>query len=61
MAESHVAEEPLQTFLVLDAESYRAGRTVIRCTRDVRLYPDKLAIVDGDRRFTYREFNERVD
>jgi fatty-acyl-CoA synthase len=29
--------------------------------RAVRLYPDKLAIVDGDRRFTYREFNERVD
>ena len=29
--------------------------------RAVRIYPDKLAIVDGDRRYTYREFNERVD
>lgn len=26
-----------------------------------RLYPDKTAIVDGDRRFTYREWGERVD
>ena len=26
-----------------------------------RLYPDKVAIVDGARRFTYREFKERVD
>ncbi|MEM9176499.1 MAG: long-chain-fatty-acid--CoA ligase [Myxococcota bacterium] len=29
--------------------------------RAVRLYPDKTAIVDGDRRYNYREFNERVD
>ena len=29
--------------------------------RAVRLYPDKVAIVDGDQRFTYREFNKRVD
>ncbi|MEZ7981298.1 MAG: AMP-binding protein, partial [Myxococcota bacterium] len=29
--------------------------------RAVRLYPEKVAIVDGDRKFTYREFNERVD
>ena len=29
--------------------------------RAVRIYPDKLAIVDGDRRYTYRKFNERVD
>ena len=29
--------------------------------RAVRLYPDKVAIVDGGQRFTYREFNERVD
>ena len=29
--------------------------------RAVRIYPEKLAIVDGDRRYTYREFNERVD
>jgi len=29
--------------------------------RAVRLYPDKVAIVDGDQRFTYRQFAERVD
>jgi fatty-acyl-CoA synthase len=29
--------------------------------RAVRLYPNKIAIVDGDRRFTYREFDERVN
>jgi len=29
--------------------------------RAVRLYPDKVAVVDGDRRFTYRELDERVD
>ena len=29
--------------------------------RAVRLYPEKVAIVDGDQKFTYREFNERVD
>ncbi len=29
--------------------------------RAVRIYPDKVAIVDGDRRFTYREFDERVN
>ena len=29
--------------------------------RAVRISPEKLAIVDGDRRYTYREFNERVD
>ena len=29
--------------------------------RAVRLYPDKTAIVDGDRSYTYREFNERID
>ncbi|MDZ4290223.1 MAG: AMP-binding protein, partial [Prosthecobacter sp.] len=26
-----------------------------------RLYPDREAVVDGDRRFTYREFFERCD
>ncbi len=26
-----------------------------------RLYPDRLAVVDGDRRFTYREFLDRCD
>ncbi len=29
--------------------------------RAVRLYPDKVAVVDGDLRITYRELNERVD
>ena len=29
--------------------------------RSVEVYPDKLAVVNGDRRFTYREFNERVN
>jgi fatty-acyl-CoA synthase len=29
--------------------------------RAAKLYPDKTAIVDGDRRFTYREFQERVN
>ena len=29
--------------------------------RAVRIYPDKVAIVDGDRRFTYREFDARVN
>ena len=29
--------------------------------RAVRLYPEKTAIVDGDRRYSYRELNERVD
>ena len=29
--------------------------------RAVRLYPDKVAIVDGSQRFTYRQFAERVD
>ncbi len=29
--------------------------------RAVRLYPDKVAVVDGDQRITYREINERVD
>jgi len=28
--------------------------------RSVFVYPDKIAEVDGDRRFTYREFDERV-
>ena len=29
--------------------------------RAVRLYPDKLAVVDEDRRFTYREFQARAN
>jgi acyl-CoA synthetase (AMP-forming)/AMP-acid ligase II len=29
--------------------------------RNVHEKPDKLAIVSGDRRYTYREFNERVN
>ena len=29
--------------------------------RAARLYPDKVAVVDGDRRYTYREIEERVD
>ncbi len=29
--------------------------------RSARLYGDKLAIVDGERRFTYREYQERVN
>ena len=29
--------------------------------RPALLYPDKLAIVDGERRFTYREYQERVN
>lgn len=29
--------------------------------RAVRLYPDKVAVVDGDLRLTYREINERVN
>jgi len=29
--------------------------------RSAEVYPDKLAVVNGDRRFTYREFNERVN
>ncbi len=29
--------------------------------RAVQLYPDKLAVVDGPRRFTWREFGERVN
>ena len=29
--------------------------------RAVRLYPDKVAVVDGDLRMTYRELGERVD
>jgi fatty-acyl-CoA synthase len=29
--------------------------------RAARLYPDKLAVVDGQRRFSYRELEERVD
>jgi fatty-acyl-CoA synthase len=29
--------------------------------RSARLYADKLAIVDGERRFTYREYQERVN
>ena len=29
--------------------------------RSATLYPEKVAIVDGDRRFTYREYRERVN
>ncbi len=29
--------------------------------RAAKLYPGKLAIIDGDRRFTYREFQQRVN
>ncbi|MDP9238312.1 MAG: long-chain-fatty-acid--CoA ligase [Chloroflexota bacterium] len=29
--------------------------------RAAKLYPDKTAIIDGDRRFTYREFQERAN
>ena len=29
--------------------------------RAAKLYPDKMAIVDGDQRFTYREFQGRVN
>ncbi|MBX6395227.1 MAG: long-chain-fatty-acid--CoA ligase [Alicyclobacillaceae bacterium] len=29
--------------------------------RAVKLYPNKTAVIDGDKRFTYREFNERVN
>ena len=29
--------------------------------RAAKLYPDKTAIVDGERRFTYRQFQERVN
>ncbi|HEX3538159.1 MAG TPA: acyl-CoA synthetase [Stellaceae bacterium] len=28
-------------------------------TRSAAIYPDKLAVIDGERRFTYREFGER--
>src|SRR3954470_13906163 len=27
--------------------------------RSAAIYPDKLAVIDGDRRFTYREFHAR--
>lgn len=30
-------------------------------TENARRYPDKTAIIDGDRSFTYRQFNTRVD
>jgi fatty-acyl-CoA synthase len=30
-------------------------------TRAVRLYPEKIAVVDGDQRFSYRDLAERVD
>lgn len=29
--------------------------------RSVEVYPDKLAVVNGEQRYTYREFNERVN
>ena len=29
--------------------------------RSAKLYPDKTAIVDGERRFTYRQFQERAN
>jgi len=29
--------------------------------RAAKLYPDKTAIVDGERRFTYREYRDRVN
>jgi fatty-acyl-CoA synthase len=29
--------------------------------RSVEVYPDKLAVVNGDQRYTYREFNARVN
>src|ERR1051326_4867915 len=28
--------------------------------RAAAIYPDKLAVIDGERRFTYRQFGERV-
>src|SRR3954447_11926088 len=29
-------------------------------SRTVTLYPNKVAVIDGEKRFTYREFQERV-
>src|SRR5688500_9462461 len=28
--------------------------------RSARVYPDRTAVIDGDRRFTYREFADRA-
>ena len=29
-------------------------------SRTVTLYPNKVAVIDGEKRFTYREFHDRV-
>ena len=46
-------------------EIRRAHRTELTplafLERSVMVYPDKVAVVHGDRRYTYREFGERVN
>src|SRR5690606_41142807 len=29
--------------------------------RAVKYYPEKIAVIDGDKKFTYKEFGNRVD
>ena len=47
------------------AEVRRAHRTELSplrfLERSVLVYPDKVAVVHEDRRYTYREFGERVN
>ena len=47
------------------AEVRRAHRTELSplsfLERSVLVYPDKVAVVQEDRRYTYREFGERVN
>src|ERR1700686_619203 len=46
-------------YLARNAANFAALTPLGFLARSAAVYPDKLAVIDGDRRFTYREFYER--
>ena len=46
-------------YLARNAANFAALTPLNFLARSAAVYPDKLAVIDGERRFTYREFGER--
>ena len=54
------AEQPYDApYLARTAANFAALSPLGFLARSAAVYPDKLAVIDGDRRFTYREFYAR--
>jgi fatty-acyl-CoA synthase len=53
-------EEPYDApYLARNAANFAALTPLGFLARSASVYPDKLAVIDGKRRFTYREFYGR--